>query len=910
MDEALVEHTQDDVQREQRGEDEERLGLQHRPERARGTLEAATHRAGHSEAREGILDRAGGLRQRHAFRQVEGDRRGDELRVVIDGERRLGRGVAREQRKRHLRAAGDADVQLVEGCSRLQEFGRGLHHDVVLVEGRVDGRDLPLRERVVQRGVDQLRRHAEARRGVAIDDDRGGEPLVLLIGVDVGKLGQARERLADARLPDPQLLEVVGLDRVLVRGAALPAADAYVLDRVEDEVGTGLPGEPGAQPRHDPVGALPALGERFQRDEHRPGVALAAAGVADDALDARVGAHDVDEGGELVAHRLERDALIGLDAARELARVLLREEALGHDHVEHHVERHRRQQEQRRQRTVVQRPGQRALVTAQHRGEPALAPLVKPALAALLCRHEQPRAHHRRGGERDHQRNQDRRGQRHRELAEEAAHEPAHEQHRNEDGDERQGHRQHREAHFPGPDPRRLPRRHAALDVARHVFQDHDRVVDHEAGGDRECHQRQVVQAVAGKVHDAEGRGERHRHGDTRNERRAAVAQEQEHDEDDQRHGQRQRLPGVPQGRPDGGGALHHHPEVDRARDRRGERRQQLRDTVDGLDDVGVGLAADDHEHRRPAVGRPRIAQVLHGVDDLGHRGQLHRSAIAVGNDQREVVGRALRLVVGVDLPGARAVFHRALGPVGVGPGERGAHVLEADAVLVKGLRVDFDAHRGQRAATDLDLAHARDLRQLLCDDGRRRVVHLPLRHGVRRERQDHHRRVGRVDLAVRRIAVEAGGQRAAGRVQRRLHVARRAVDVAVELELQHDARRTEGTGRRHLRDAGDAAERALERHRDGRCHRLRARSGQRSGYGDGRQVDPRQRRHRKQAEGHGAGQRDADREQRRRDRAIDEGRRNIHAARLTQRRRPMPRRAGARAARPSGAPADRTRDR
>jgi hypothetical protein len=48
-------------------------------------------------------------------------------------------------------------------------------------------------------------------------------------------------------------------------------------------------------------------------------------------------------------------------------------------------------------------------------------------------------------------------------------------------------------------------RRLALLDVARDVLQHHDGVVHHEAGADRERHQREVVQAVAQHVHPAEG---------------------------------------------------------------------------------------------------------------------------------------------------------------------------------------------------------------------------------------------------------------------------------------------------------------------------------------------------------------------------------------------------------------------
>ena len=44
---------------------------------------------------------------------------------------------------------------------------------------------------------------------------------------------------------------------------------------------------------------------------------------------------------------------------------------------------------------------------------------------------------------------------------------------------------------------RRLEWGHALLQVARDVFDHHDRVVHHEAGRDGQRHQREVVEAVA-----------------------------------------------------------------------------------------------------------------------------------------------------------------------------------------------------------------------------------------------------------------------------------------------------------------------------------------------------------------------------------------------------------------------------
>ena len=66
--------------------------------------------------------------------------------------------------------------------------------------------------------------------------------------------------------------------------------------------------------------------------------------------------------------------------------------------------------------------------------------------------------------------------------------------------------------------------------------------------------------------------------------------------------------------------------------------------------------------------------------------------------------------------------------------------------------------------------------------------------------RQDQDRRIGRIDLLVGRRHGQVLRQVCAGRLDRRLHVLRGAVDVAVEIELQRDRGRAE---RRSPRSSG-----------------------------------------------------------------------------------------------------------
>ncbi len=305
---------------------------------------------------------------------------------------------------------------------------------------------------------------------------------------------------------------------------------------------------------------------------------------------------------------------------------------------------------------------------------------------------------------------------------------------------------------------------------------------------------------------------------------------------------------------------------------------QEREHAVDGLDHVGPGLAGHQHDHRRLAVEEAQGAVVLDVVAHLGHVGKAHRRAVAPGDDHGRVVGGAARRRLGVDLQPPPRALDRALGPVGVRGLDRSAHVLAADAVAVEGEGQQLDPHRRQRAAADLHVADALDLRQPLADDVRHRVVDLPRRQRLRGQRQDDHRRVGRIGLAVGRVRAQGRRQVDARGVDRRLHLARRAVDVARQLELQADAGAADLARRGHLVDAGDRAEAPLERRRHARRHGVGAGAGQLGADRDRRVVDLRQGRDRQHEEGADAGEGDADRQQDGGDRAADEGSGEVHA--------------------------------
>src|SRR5260370_29303583 len=107
-------------------------------------------------------------------------------------------------------------------------------------------------------------------------------------------------------------------------------------------------------------------------------------------------------------------------------------------------------------------------------------------------------------------------------------------------------------------------------------------------------------------------------------------------------------------------------------------------------------------------------------------------------------------------------------------------------------MRIEFDSLRRQGAAVDVDAGYRGNLRKPLGYDGIGRVVDLSLSENVRSHRNDNHRNRGSVEFAIRGIASQGSRQISMRRGNRRLHVARRAVDVPIDAEGQLDAGRAD----------------------------------------------------------------------------------------------------------------------
>src|SRR5580700_9465198 len=255
----------------------------------------------------------------------------------------------------------------------------------------------------------------------------------------------------------------------------------------------------------------------------------------------------------------------------------------------------------------------------------------------------------------------------------------AHQQQRNEDRDQRNADRYDGEADLARALDRRLQRRGAGLEMAEDVFHHHDRVIDHEADGDGQRHQRKIVQAVTEEIDDGDGAEQRQRHRGARNERGVDAAQEQQDHQHDQRARQRQRELDVLDRSANGLGAIDDDIEMDAGGNERAHSPQGGLDVVHGVDHVGAGLL-EHQEHNGDVVAMQRAERdVLRSVDGLADVADMNRGAVAIGDDDAVVVVRLGQLIVGGDGEALLLAEQRTLGGVGGGVDERGSHVLQGE---------------------------------------------------------------------------------------------------------------------------------------------------------------------------------------------------------------------------------------
>src|SRR5581483_575365 len=299
------------------------------------------------------------------------------------------------------------------------------------------------------------------------------------------------------------------------------------------------------------------------------------------------------------------------------------------------------------------------------------------------------------------------------------------------------------------------------------------------------------------------------------------------------------------------------------------------------LDRVRARLALHRENDRALAplrVGVPRRdLVVLDAVDDATEVLQPYRRAVPVGDDHRAVLVRGGELAGRLDRVRLLRPEEHPGRQVDVGRLDGLRDLVDAEAAARDRVRVELDAHRVLLRAEHLHLRDAAHHGDALRHHRLAVLVDLPHRERRRRERDVEDRLVGRIDLPVDRRRRHAGREERRGLRDRRLHVLRGGVDVAVELELEGHLSAAERARRVHRREPGDRRELPLERRRDRGRHRLGVRARKRSAHEERREVDIREVAHREAPVRDHAGDQDRDHDERGRDRAADERTREVH---------------------------------
>src|SRR5580704_11057076 len=188
---TFVQHAEHDVNRNQGGQNQNRLARKRILKSRRRPLETRFNRRRKADRPLRIRDRLSGFAQRNSRREVErdGDRR--HLPLVIHGQRRVRRFVVSKRRQGHGRPGGRTKVNVLQGFRSLLELRRNLHDHVILVERPVHGGNLALTKGIVKRIIQGLRSDSQTARRIAIDHQFGLQAFILLVRILIPQLGQS-----------------------------------------------------------------------------------------------------------------------------------------------------------------------------------------------------------------------------------------------------------------------------------------------------------------------------------------------------------------------------------------------------------------------------------------------------------------------------------------------------------------------------------------------------------------------------------------------------------------------------------------------------------------------------------------------------------------------------------------------
>ncbi len=497
------------------------------------------------------------------------------------------------------------------------------------------------------------------------------------------------------------------------------------------------------------------------------------------------------------------------------------------------------------------------------------------AMALGILRTHKVGGHHRRDQTRDQQREGNRNRHGHAELPEVLPRNTRHEADRHKDGDDGEGRGNHRKTDFVRGLDGRAVGGLAHSDMPGDVLDLDDGVIDQNAGGQRDGEERHKVQREAQQIHDVERGDRRKRQRDCRNQGRAPVLQECQHD----KHGKDRAFDqGMQSAFVVAVGVEHR--------------------VVDQLDlDIRIGRA-DLVQRRLHRFGHRDLGGPLGAENGKGHGGfavEAHKAAqffICVV-DRAKVAQTNVPTVAGRD-HGLRQRFHRAgiaqradrlfvhaqLCParadIGIRRAKLCAYRLRGDAPGTKLHLIQLDTDLAVGTAVAVNAANTRAPLQCTGDrviDKPRQLFH---RHVGGRDRKGHDRLALDVDTADDRL-VDICRQIAADLVDRVLHILNRLVGRHIHVELDKGLALAVGDLGRHLLDAGNTGHRILDLFCDLGFQFGRRRAALRHDNGDQRDINVRKARDGQAVEALPAQEHEHEERQKRRDRISDRPGRKVH---------------------------------
>src|ERR1700731_744479 len=624
----------------------------------------------------------------------------------------------RERAEGHLRAVGGLYVNVFQRIGVLLELRIHFDDHVILIQLSEDGGDQALAESVVESVVDIGGKNAKARSGVAVDGECGDKALVQLVAGDIAKVGQCFQFLNEAACPVSEFLRINIFQAVLKLGAAHTVFDGQILNGLEEERNSVDFRKFGLEAADHIRGADIALGERLQIDLDAAAVERGVRAVDADerrkALDRWVFEDDAGQIPLALGHGRERNVLCALGNAQNDARVLHREKSFGNVNIEKNGAHKSGNGNEEGDGAKTQDKLQGASVESDDGVKSIFGLAIEPALLLLFVLSKELGAHH--GSECEGYKggNEDGDGQSDGKFTEEPADDITHKEKRNEHGNERDSKRNDGKADLFGTLQRGLQRRFALFDVAADILDHDDGVVDDEAGGNGEGHERKIVQAVAEKIHDREGSDQRKRNGNAGNDGGAEAAEKKKNDHHDERHGEHQGELHVADGGANGGGAIREYLHLDRSGERGFKLGQKVFHAVDNGDDVRAGLSLNIQNNGGIQIGAGGLLGVLHPVDNVGDVSEAHRRAIVIDDDERSIAVAGDELVVRADGVSLMQAVESALGLIDIGLAEGGTQILKTEPVRSESRGIRRNANGGALAAADADESDAGKLRNFL----------------------------------------------------------------------------------------------------------------------------------------------------------------------------------------------------